>query len=1053
MSTIKLQVRRDTSANWTSINPSLLPGELGFEIDTGKLKIGRSTVQHWNDIEYINGLISHTHEISDITGLQTELDNKAVLTHTHTISNVTGLQTALDLKASSTHTHIISNITGLQTTLDAKAELVHTHSISDLTATGVKNNTTYLRGDGVWAVPTGTGGGTGSISGVLSQAVTNWTNGQEIIISHDIERNGVRLFAAYQQKSSTITDVTWNFNGTSTADWTNGKIDLTRLTTPDGQLSTTAVSTDISSVPSFPWSSITSLDVKSTDGVIKDSVLMDCTDFISEDISGFYDSASGAYVTNGLYPDANRAYISTAQAKFGTSSIRFRGTAANSNLILSNPGFAFGTGDFTIEFFVFLLSFRDYSVFFDTRSRGGSTASGGTNTYIRNDQTIQYHPNGSPTIPSGGVSLNTWHHIRFDRYNGNYAIYFNGTQIYTAANTQNMIYTIMSIGGVSDYGESFGAYSLDGYIDEFRISNISRTQGASSFTVPSSEFTTDANTLTLLHFNGTNNTTGPYTLTSRSGSLYTNHLTDNVLPAWLPNVDTNGAYYFNGDRGGSYMTFSDPIRTGDFTVEMWVYLDRSPINFSDIFLVDFRVGGINWVILIGGPDNGNNGKLSFWNGGNNFMSNSIVPVGSWCHLAIVRSSNVIHYYQDGVDQGITVANSDNINLYGAFFFGRADVAKSQYKGYAKQIRFSKSARYTGNFTPPTRTSDLTYDSNELAYYNGNNDGKRNAISFGNSRKGIINAQYGSLPKSATAMTGRATYLDNIGYPVQCDGSHSDFNLSTSDFTIETSVRVDNFRTIGVEILGKGSNSGSSGDFSMYCYGGIVKLATGGSDLVAATHPTINDNLWHHIAVTLTGNTYKLYFDGVLLATNTTSTKVGFNANNFSVGGRTDGSYPWNGQIGFVRIRKGQTIYTSAFVPPTVLPSILQATNHTVRFAISLDGRTTWKAFNGTNWNTANINDIHNTGMTPAIANAITQGQWALLFTGGISQIDLAAYLETDNAALSPYISDMTFTAVSNYWETIPMNQLTVRLMAGDTRFVQNTGGTISYGKLVVAISS
>lgn len=43
---------------------------------------------------------SHTHAISDVTGLQTALDGKAASSHTHTIAQVTGLQTALDGKLS-----------------------------------------------------------------------------------------------------------------------------------------------------------------------------------------------------------------------------------------------------------------------------------------------------------------------------------------------------------------------------------------------------------------------------------------------------------------------------------------------------------------------------------------------------------------------------------------------------------------------------------------------------------------------------------------------------------------------------------------------------------------------------------------------------------------------------------------------------------------------------------------------------------------------------------------------------------------------------------------
>ncbi len=64
---------------------------------------------------------SHTHAISDVTGLQTAIDGKAAASHTHSISDVTGLQTAIDGKAASAHTHAISDVTGLQTALDGKA--------------------------------------------------------------------------------------------------------------------------------------------------------------------------------------------------------------------------------------------------------------------------------------------------------------------------------------------------------------------------------------------------------------------------------------------------------------------------------------------------------------------------------------------------------------------------------------------------------------------------------------------------------------------------------------------------------------------------------------------------------------------------------------------------------------------------------------------------------------------------------------------------------------------------------------------------------------------
>lgn len=47
----KIQVRRDTSSNWTSLNPILGAGEIGFETNTGKFKIGNGS-SGWSALDY-----------------------------------------------------------------------------------------------------------------------------------------------------------------------------------------------------------------------------------------------------------------------------------------------------------------------------------------------------------------------------------------------------------------------------------------------------------------------------------------------------------------------------------------------------------------------------------------------------------------------------------------------------------------------------------------------------------------------------------------------------------------------------------------------------------------------------------------------------------------------------------------------------------------------------------------------------------------------------------------------------------------------------------------
>ena len=46
-----IQLRRDTSTNWDSVNPILAAGEAGFETDTNKFKIGDGT-SNWSSLPY-----------------------------------------------------------------------------------------------------------------------------------------------------------------------------------------------------------------------------------------------------------------------------------------------------------------------------------------------------------------------------------------------------------------------------------------------------------------------------------------------------------------------------------------------------------------------------------------------------------------------------------------------------------------------------------------------------------------------------------------------------------------------------------------------------------------------------------------------------------------------------------------------------------------------------------------------------------------------------------------------------------------------------------------
>jgi len=53
------QFRRGTAAEWSARNPTLLPGEAGYETDSNRLKFGDG-VRAWNSLPYVGDLVGST---------------------------------------------------------------------------------------------------------------------------------------------------------------------------------------------------------------------------------------------------------------------------------------------------------------------------------------------------------------------------------------------------------------------------------------------------------------------------------------------------------------------------------------------------------------------------------------------------------------------------------------------------------------------------------------------------------------------------------------------------------------------------------------------------------------------------------------------------------------------------------------------------------------------------------------------------------------------------------------------------------------------------------
>lgn len=125
------QVKRGQSAAWASANPILRAGEPGFELDTGKLKIGNG-IDAYNDLPYLN-----SEEIQDIQGLENSiLELQGVIGNSADNSGLYGLinekANAADVYTKDEVNSMVSSVYSYKGTVKVFAELPLKNQVGDV---------------------------------------------------------------------------------------------------------------------------------------------------------------------------------------------------------------------------------------------------------------------------------------------------------------------------------------------------------------------------------------------------------------------------------------------------------------------------------------------------------------------------------------------------------------------------------------------------------------------------------------------------------------------------------------------------------------------------------------------------------------------------------------------------------------------------------------------------------------------------------------------------------------------------------------------------------
>ena len=149
------------------------------------------------------------------------------------------------------------------------------------------------------------------------------------------------------------------------------------------------------------------------------------------------------------------AKTTTSNKKFGTASATFDGTG-DQITTPSNADFAFGTGDFTVEMWIYIVSWDNAALYQITTTGGFQFGREGTTTKWGVAQGGVAWRVQSSTLPTTGV----WHHVAATRSGTTTRVFLDGTIVASGTDTSNYVQGALVIGD-----------SFNGKIDELRVTN------------------------------------------------------------------------------------------------------------------------------------------------------------------------------------------------------------------------------------------------------------------------------------------------------------------------------------------------------------------------------------------------------------------------------------------------------------------------------------------------------------------------------------------------------------------------------------------------------
>jgi hypothetical protein len=433
-------------------------------------------------------------------------------------------------------------------------------------------------------------------------------------------------------------------------------------------------------------------------------------------------------------------------------------------------------------------------------------------------------------------------------------------------------------------------------------------------------------TTLLLHGNGTNGAQNNTFLDSSTNN-FTITRNGNTTQGTFTPYGSNWSNYFDGSSAALTTPSNSALSfgTGDFTAECFVFcpsypgsavygvIDISTSNTTGRFVIDINTSG-NVMVETAGVTI--------------ITASTTLPKNTWTHIAAVRSGTTLSLFQNGSRVG-TATNSTNFSL------STANIAKTSdnyyFPGYISNVRLVKgTAVYdpaqtsltvpTGPLPAITNTSLLTCQSNRFI----DNSSNAFALTVTGSPSVQRFSPFNPTAAYSTTTNGGSGYFDGTGDSLSLASGSTALPTGTQDFCVEMWLY---WQTQGGSYPQIISNPTTNG-FQIYYDVASGLLAVGifnVSNIITYTiAQTALSGAWTHLAVTRSGNTFRMFVNGVLRANGTNTISFASLTTQY-IG--SDGSRPYTGYMSDVRTVLGSipTSYqtssttngTSIFTPTSV----------------------------------------------------------------------------------------------------------------------------------------